>query len=144
VDNAPWTDVEYVKNYFKRVDVTSLHALSSFVIAAPNSVIVVADWQVKMRDTLDVVRMGEWQQTYTFNEAGKLTKLSSICDGAQVQKLSDMLSTEPVDYKPAFQALVNAFNAKDVRGVHTSQRQQTELVATVRTPCLLCACMGFL
>lgn len=117
VDNAPWTNVEYVKNYFARVTVSSLHALSGVILAGPNTVIVVADWQVKFQDTLDVLRMGEWQQTYTFNDAGKLTKLSSICDGAQVQKLSDLLSTEPVDYKPAFQGLINAFNAKDVRGV---------------------------
>ena len=117
VDNTPWTDVGYVKSYFDRVSISDFHVLSSCALAGPNTVIAVIDWQVTFHHTLETVRMGEWQQTYTFNEAGKITKISSICDGAQLQKLSDLLSTEPVDYRPAFQSLVNAFNAKDTQKV---------------------------
>jgi len=68
-------------------------------------------------DTLETLNMGEWQQTFTFNNDGKLTKLSSICDGAYVQKYSDLISPQMIDYRPAFEALVNAFNTKNVNGV---------------------------
>jgi len=66
------------------------------------------------------MNMGEWQQTYFFNDAGKITKINSICDGANVQKFSDLLNTQIVDYRPPFEALVNAFNTKNINGVLSS------------------------
>jgi hypothetical protein len=117
VDNTAWTDVTYVQDLFQKVTFSSVNSLSSVAVAGANTVIVVIDWEVQFVNTLETLNMGEWQQTFTFNDDGKLIKLSSICDGAYVQKYSDLVSTQVIDYRPSFEALVNAFNTKNVNGV---------------------------
>jgi len=117
VDNTRWTDVTYVQGLFQQVDFASINPLSSVALAGVNTVIVVFDWEARFLNTLETLHMGEWQQTFTFNANGKLTKLYSICDGAYVQKYSDLVSPQLLDYRPAFEALVNAFNTKNVNGV---------------------------
>jgi hypothetical protein len=117
VDDTPWTDEKYVRDLFNKVSFSLANPLTSVAPVGPNAVIVVMDWDVTFLDTFEFLNMGEWQQTYTFNDNGKLIKLSNICDGANVQKYSDMVSPQIVDYKPAFEALVSAFNTKNVNGV---------------------------
>jgi len=116
-DTTPWTDEKYVQGLFRRTNFPVLAALSAMALAGPNTIIVVIEWEVRFKDTLDTLHMGEWQQTYLFNDAGKIFKLSSICDGASVQKYNDLLSQPIEDYRPAFKVLVLAFNTKDVNGV---------------------------
>jgi len=119
-DTTPWTDEKFVQSLFRRVAFHSISALTSMALAGPNTVIVVIEWEVRFKDTLETLNMGEWQQTYTFNDAGKIFKLSSICDGAFVQRYSDLMSPPIEDYRPAFESLVTAFNTKDVNGVLTA------------------------
>jgi hypothetical protein len=117
VEETPWTDALAMQSLFDRLAISQLQKISSAVSAGPTSLMVIVDWDLEFRDTLERLEMGEWQQTYSFNDRGKIVKIDSIADGAVVQQFYDLmgLPTPPSDagYRPAVEALVNAVNAKD-------------------------------
>jgi len=120
---GPWTDLNAMTSLFNTVSFGPINPLSSVVISAPNTAMSVFEWELQFKDTLDHLKMGEWQQTNFFNEQGKIVKTHTIADGAHVQMYTDLLVSAQTHgegeklYQQHFEEMVKAFNAKNVDGV---------------------------
>lgn len=118
-DEAPWGDVKFVKSLFSKVRYGNIIATTPIAKSADGSYFITYAWTVTILATGQEIEMGSWSQKITFDGAGKISHISTVCDQLLLDRFS--LALEPMqDLKAVLQTYVDAWNSGDVEKIIAS------------------------
>lgn len=119
-DNAPWTDLSFVKDLFTRVQYSRTEAVTTIGLLDKNQIMYVIDWGVTILNTFEYQTLGPWQQKVLFTDEGKIQSIHSVCDGINLSRFGALLEPNTRDNKASMLAVLEAYNTKNLDAVVAS------------------------
>lgn len=107
VDEAPWGNLGFITDLFTKVRYGKVALVHPVAKGGDNTYFMDLDWYVTVLATGQQLPLGTWSQQYTFNSAGKISKIQSVCNGALLEKFGAALQPPPPlreDLEKYFQA----------------------------------------
>lgn len=111
-DQAPWTDVKFVKDLFSKVRYSDVVPSTPVAKAEDGTYFVTIDWSVTMMSTGQELKMGPWAQQFGFDADGKINKIVTVCDGVSLENFGKALAP-PADLRALLQKYLDGWNTAD-------------------------------